>query len=160
MSARALATFKKPLKVYSPRDVSCCMCTILWRSIWSHRKKPTIDQYLETDRGRLRVRDLTSSFFAYSQNIDLPVSFILPFFTGRVSIVIFSEEGYALSRSQNDKTFNIWYLVFATTTFARKLVVGWQRLPRFLAKVTLAHARDYLVKSRTRSGTLSECKGL
>ena len=57
---------------------------------------------------------------------------------------MFSEGGYALSRSQNDKTFNIWYLVFATTTFAQKLVVKFQRLPRFPAKMTLAHARTLL----------------
>ena len=30
------------------------------------------------------------SFFAYSQNIDSPESFILPFLTRKVSIVIFS----------------------------------------------------------------------
>ena len=54
---------------------------------------------------------------------------------------IFSEAGYALSRSQNDKTSNILYLVFATTTFARKLVVEWRRLPRFPTKMMLAHAR-------------------
>ena len=39
-------------------------------------------------------------FFAYSQNIDSPESFILPFFTRKVSTVTFSEEGYTLSRSQ------------------------------------------------------------
>ena len=44
-------------------------------------------------RGRLRVRNLTSSFFAYSQNIDSPDSFILPFFIWKVSTVIFSEGG-------------------------------------------------------------------
>ena len=48
----------------------------------------------------LRVRDLTWGFFASSQNIDFPESFILPFFTREVSIVIFSKGGYALSRSQ------------------------------------------------------------
>ena len=42
------------------------------------------------------------------KNIDSPESFILPFFTRKVSTVILSEWGYALSRSQNDKTFNIW----------------------------------------------------
>jgi len=44
-------------------------------------------------RGWLRVRDLTWSFFASSQNIDFPESFILPFFTRKVSVVIFSEGG-------------------------------------------------------------------
>ena len=45
-------------------------------------------------RGRLRVRDLTLSFFAYSKNIDSsPVSFILPFLNRKVSTVIFSEGG-------------------------------------------------------------------
>ena len=65
-------------------------------------------------------------------------------FTRKVSIVIFSEGGYALSRSQNDKTFKIWYLVFVNMTFARKLVVEWPRLPRFPAKMKLAHARTVL----------------
>ena len=38
----------------------------------------------------------------------LPESFTLPLFTRKVySIVIFSEGGYALSQSQNDKTSNI-----------------------------------------------------
>ena len=41
------------------------------------------------------------------QNIDFPKSFILPFFTRKVSTVTFSEGGYALSPSQNDKTSNI-----------------------------------------------------
>ena len=44
-------------------------------------------------RGLLRARDLTSTFFAYSQNIDFPESFILPYFTRKVSTVIFSEGG-------------------------------------------------------------------
>ena len=42
-------------------------------------------------------------FFAHSQNIDFPESFILPFLTRKVSTVTFSEGGYTLSRSQNDK---------------------------------------------------------
>ena len=44
-----------------------------------------------------RERDLTESFFAYSQNIDSPESFILPFFTRKVSTVSFSEGGCTLS---------------------------------------------------------------
>ena len=40
--------------------------------------------------------------------IDSPESFISPFFTRKVSTVTFSEGGYTLSRSQNDKTSNIW----------------------------------------------------
>ena len=61
----------------------------------------------------LKTRTTTSTrfdffeFFTYFQNIDSPESFILPFFTGKVSTVIFSEDGYALSRSKNDKTSNI-----------------------------------------------------
>ena len=105
-------------------------------------------------RGQLGARDLTWSFFASSQNIDSPESFILLFFTRKVSIVIFlSEGGYALCWSQNDKTSNIWYVVFSTTTFARKLVVEWRRLPRFPAKMTLVRVRAYylgLRKSLTR----------
>ena len=38
---------------------------------------------------RQRVQDLTSSFFTYSQNIDSSESFILPFFTRKVSAVTF-----------------------------------------------------------------------
>ena len=45
--------------------------------------------------------------FSRILKIDSPESFILPFFTRRVSTVIFSEGGYAPSRSQNDKTFNV-----------------------------------------------------
>ena len=45
--------------------------------------------------------------FAHSQNIDSQESFILPFFTRKVSTVTFSEGGYTLSRSQSDKTSNI-----------------------------------------------------
>ena len=45
---------------------------------------------------------------AYSENIDSPESFILPFLTRKVSTVTFSEGGYTLSWSQNDKTSNIW----------------------------------------------------
>ena len=41
-------------------------------------------------------------FFAYSQNIYFPESFILPFFTRKVSTVNLSERGYSLSRLQND----------------------------------------------------------
>ena len=64
-------------------------------------------------RRRLRVRDLTSSFFAYSQiNIEFPESFSLPYFTRKVSTVIFSEGGCALSQSQMIKllTFVILFL--------------------------------------------------
>ena len=49
---------------------------------------------------------------ASSQNIDFPESFILPFLTRKVSTVIFSEGSYALSRWQNDKTSNIWIILF------------------------------------------------
>ena len=83
-------------------------------------------------------------FFHDFSKYGLPESFTSPFFTRKVySIVIFSEGGYALSRSQNDKTSNIWYLVFATTTFARKLVVEWRRLPRFPANYD-AGSRVYI----------------
>ena len=42
------------------------------------------------------------------KKIDFPESFILPYFTRKISTVIFREGGYALSRSKNDKTSNIW----------------------------------------------------
>ena len=60
----------------------------------------------------IRVRDLTWSFSAYSQNIGSQESFILPFFTGKVSTVTFSEGGYTLSPLQNDKTTNILVTCF------------------------------------------------
>ena len=67
-----------------------------------------IETFRFQDKGRrLRVGDLTSSFFAYSQKIYSPESFILPFFTRKVSTVTVSEGGYTLYRSQNDKTSNI-----------------------------------------------------
>ena len=45
--------------------------------------------------------------FSRILKIDSPESFILPFFTRKVSTVIFSEGDYAPFRSQNDKTSNI-----------------------------------------------------
>ena len=119
------------------------MKTIVGTIVACSRRSDT-REHLIRGRGRLWIRDLTWSFFASSWNIEFPESFILPFFTRKVSFVIFSEGDYALSRSQNDKTFNIWYLVFATTTFVWKPVVEWCQLPRFPAKMTLAHARTLL----------------
>ena len=51
---------------------------------------------------------MTQSFFGVFSKYRLPESFILPFFTGKVSTVTFSEGGYTLSQSQSDKllTFN------------------------------------------------------
>ena len=74
-----------------------------------------------------RTRTTTSTrfdlkFFRVFSKYRLPV-IDLPFFTRKVSIVIFSEGGYTLSRTQNDKTFNICYIAFASTTFALKLAV-------------------------------------
>ena len=45
--------------------------------------------------------------FSRILKIDSPESFILPFFTRKVSTVIFSERDYVPFRSQNDKTSNI-----------------------------------------------------
>ena len=47
-------------------------------------------------------------FLGYSQSKDTPQSITFPFFTRKASTVTFSEGGYILSRSQNDKTSNIW----------------------------------------------------
>ena len=64
---------------------------------------------------------------------DSREKFVLPFFTRKVSTVIFSEGGYALSRSQNDKTDNsfsplqhgkIRSGVTTATTFSRHNDVG------------------------------------
>ena len=46
--------------------------------------------------------------FSRLLKIFSPDSFTLPFFTRKVSTVTFSEGGYTLSRSQKDKTSNIW----------------------------------------------------
>ena len=45
-------------------------------------------------------------FKLFRVTIDSFESFILPFFTRKVSTVTFSEGGYTLSRSPNDKTSN------------------------------------------------------
>ena len=60
-------------------------------------------------RERQRVRDLSLRFLTYSQKIDYPENFIVLFFSPEklALSVIFIEGGYALSRSQNDKTSKI-----------------------------------------------------
>ena len=69
--------------------------------------------YVSDNRNRFKYEDDFECeiglkiFFAYSQNIDFPKSFILPFFTRKVSTVTFSEGGCTLSRSQNDIISNI-----------------------------------------------------
>ena len=80
--------------------------------------------------GRLRVGHFTLKFFAYCRKIHNPESFIVLFFTLKISAVIFIGEGLALSRLQNDLTSNIWWFVPANTTFSQKLVVERRRLPR------------------------------
>ena len=52
-------------------------------------------------------KNLIFSFFAYSLKIDTPESFIVLFFTAKVSSLISVEGGEALSRSLNDKISNI-----------------------------------------------------
>ena len=100
----------------------------------------------------------TCRYFKLSWNAtDLSQSNCRNFSCSSISTVTFSEGGYTLSRAQNDKTFNIWHLVSATSTFSLKVVVKWRRLPPFRAKMTLVHARALLTviprKSRTRSRT-------
>ena len=86
-------------KLLIPREIeNKAHAKVLWRNKVKNR-----DLYIR-GRERLRVRDLT---FAYSQNIDFPESYISSYFTRKVSTVTFSEGGYALSPSQNDKTSNI-----------------------------------------------------
>ena len=59
-------------------------------------------------RERLRVRDLSLGFLTYSQKIDYPENFIALFSPETLALsVVFIEGGYALSRSQNDKTSKI-----------------------------------------------------
>ena len=49
---------------------------------------------------------MTSSLFASFENIDFSGSFILPFFTRKVSIVIFSEGG-TVTRSSDRKMIKL-----------------------------------------------------
>ena len=59
-------------------------------------------------RERLRVRDLSLGFLTYSQKIDYPENFMVLFSPEKLTLsVVFIEGGYALSRSQNDKTSKI-----------------------------------------------------
>ena len=66
---------------------------------------------------------------------------MLPFSPQKLALflwtVIFSEGDYELSGWQNDKTSNIWYFVFATTTFALKLVAEWRRVPLLVVVLVL-----------------------
>ena len=52
--------------------------------------------------------DIYLMFLCMFYNKDTQESFILLFFTKRVSTVIFTEEGLSLSQWQNDKTSHIW----------------------------------------------------
>ena len=72
-------------------------------------------------------------------------------FKRKVSTVILIERSQAFSGSQNDKTFNVWLLVSATTTFSLKSVIKWRWLSCFPAKMTLVHARcEHKTWSRSR----------
>ena len=64
----------------------------------------------------------------FYQKMYSPESFILPFFTGKVDMVIVLEGGLAYSRSN----------------FSLKLVVERRRLLRFRAKMTLVQARPLI----------------
>ena len=66
----------------------CCLSRINWRPLDS----------------KTRTRFDLKFFRVFSNCIDFPENFILPFLTRKFSTVIFSEGGYAPSRSQNDKT--------------------------------------------------------
>ena len=115
-------------------------------------------------RGRLWGRNLTKSFFAYSQNIYTPENFIVPFFFSQkskfciVSPLLASHTDVLTGSSRNLslRTFaweasplpnakwkisNIWWLVSPTTTVWLKTVVKWPRLLRFSSKMTLVYAR-------------------
>ena len=62
------------------------------------------------------------------------------FFTTRVRSLISIEEGKAFSRLPNDNIPNIILITcFAATAFSLKLVVEWQGLSRFPAKMTQVH---------------------
>ena len=73
----------------------------------------------------------------------------------KLALLSLVKEVNALSRSQNDITSTIWYLVSATSTVSLKLVVEWRRLPRFPPKWRWFTREHYslLRKSRTRSRT-------
>ena len=103
-------------------------------------------------RGRLWGRNLTKSFFAYSQNIYTPENFIVPFFHKKVSIVMVIKVCCIVSPLPNAKRkiSNIWWLVSPTTTVWLKTVVKWPRLLRFSSKMTLVYARIYWVLETLR----------
>ena len=59
----------------------------------------------------------------------------------------------AFSRSQNDKTSNIWQLASITMTFFLKPEVEWWQLLHFPTKMTLVHLCALLLKSLRKSCT-------
>ena len=89
-----------------------CLVIVLYNrplqaKLW--RYKPDNRELKIQGRGRgLRGRHLILSFLAYALKIYTPESFIVLFFTTKVSMLISVEEGKALSRSLNDKIPNIW----------------------------------------------------
>ena len=68
----------------------------------------TLEDLKIRGREQLRVRDLSLGFLTYSQKIDYPENFMVLFSPEKLALsVVFIEGGYALSRSQNDKTSKI-----------------------------------------------------
>ena len=95
-------------------------------------------------RGRLRVRDLTWSFFASSQNVDFPQSFILPFYTRKLALLSLVKE---VTRSPDRKMikllkFDISFRHHDIRAETRSRMT--KATTRFPAKVTLAHVRTLL----------------
>ena len=80
--------------------------------IQSKQKVASSKFILETrfeDKKNYEYKIWCKVFFAYCQKIDTsPEFFTVLLFTRKVSTVIDIEGGWALSRSQNAKTSNIW----------------------------------------------------
>ena len=84
-------------------------------------------------RERLRVRDLTSTFFAhFSQERDIPESFTLLIVHQKASNVIFTKGGQALFRSQ--KWQNFYHLI----TWFR----NWDIFPKTRSRMTKTNSRQ------------------
>ena len=98
---------------------------------------PSAHQWRPLD-SRTRTRfDL--KFFRVFSKYRPPGKLHFTIFTLKVSTVIFNEGGYALSRSQM-----ILITCFRDFDILVRLVVEWQRLPLFPAKMTPVHARALL----------------
>ena len=107
--------------------------------LYSLCQKTSIENFDSRSRTTTRTRYHLEFFRVFSKNKQ-PLKLHCTLFTRKASAFFFIEGGWALFWSQNDKTSNIWWLVFINTTLMLKIVVEWRQLSRFPAKMTVAHA--------------------